>query len=105
MEKSLWKKRLVEEHGEFKIPTTIPTGTELSQISWDHYFDISETYCVNETDFKIYSTNVESGTVFVFLHGAGFSALTWSLVAVRFITLKTQLLGSLKTSKTQNSCL
>jgi hypothetical protein len=81
MERSLWKKKLSEDT-EFKIPVRIPPGAEYSQIGWDQYFDQRETVDIYSTRFQIFTTNVESTTIFVFLHGAGFTALSWCLVAV-----------------------
>jgi hypothetical protein len=48
--------------------------------SWEPYFDSRQ---VIEGGFQVYRAGT-SGPICVFLHGAGHSALSWALVAVKF---------------------
>ena len=87
MEKDLWKKKLNEEKilltTEFKTPFRKTDQTTPQE--WSAYFDKKIELEVNKCNFQIYSTEPDIRTtdsVFVFLHGAGHSALSWALVSV-----------------------
>lgn len=50
-------------------------------IPWTNYFDKYEEIIIDEsTKFRVYIKGHE-GPVFFFLHGGGFSALSWSLLS------------------------
>jgi pimeloyl-ACP methyl ester carboxylesterase len=76
MEKLLWKSKLS------KIPSNNISISDCSISNWDLYFREKEDIILPGTKntFRIYKSGGETGPVFVFLHGAGYSALSWSLV-------------------------
>ncbi|XP_025085238.1 protein phosphatase methylesterase 1-like [Pomacea canaliculata] len=56
---------------------------DYSPVHWDKYFEKMEDVKTNEGNtFRVYECGSE-GPVLVFLHGGGFSALSWSLLSAR----------------------
>lgn len=68
--------------------TLVKKPREYSLIPWSNYFDRAEDVYTNEGKdrFKLYIKG-DSGPVFFFLHGGGFSGLTWALLASRLTYL------------------
>lgn len=52
---------------------------DFTPVSWKKYFDNKQDVHINGNSFRIY-TSGETGPLLVFLHGGGFSALSWSLL-------------------------
>jgi hypothetical protein len=60
---------------------------DYTQIPWTNYFDKYETVITDsdkKNSFRVY-TKGETGPVFFFLHGGGFSGLSWALLASQLI--------------------
>ncbi|XP_064636117.1 protein phosphatase methylesterase 1-like [Lineus longissimus] len=54
---------------------------DYSPVTWDKYFDNKEDVKVSEREiFRLYSCG-DAGPVLFFLHGGGFSALSWALLS------------------------
>lgn len=59
---------------------------DYSAVTWDKYFDETKEVQVSPTDtFRVYMSGSE-GPVCLFLHGGGFSALTWACLVVSAIS-------------------
>lgn len=55
-------------------------------IPWTNYFDTcSDIVTENNNRFRVYIKG-DSGPVFFFLHGGGFSGLSWSLLSSRLVS-------------------
>ncbi|CAL4062911.1 unnamed protein product, partial [Meganyctiphanes norvegica] len=54
---------------------------DFTPVSWRNYWDTCQDVTVECDSFRVYHRG-SSGPLLVFLHGGGYSALTWSLVAV-----------------------
>ncbi|KAH9512722.1 Protein phosphatase methylesterase 1 [Bulinus truncatus] len=92
MEKDLMKKR-------FGLPPMPNLGSgppgkrnmirkkDYSPVYWDKYFDFKKdvTTCTGDT-FRVYEKGTE-GPVLFFLHGGGFSALSWALLSSHVTSL------------------
>jgi len=52
---------------------------DYTPVSWDKYFEKMEDVRVGDDTFRVYSSGSE-GPVCLFLHGGGFSALSWALL-------------------------
>lgn len=51
--------------------------TSFSAVSWRQYFDSKEDLEVSKSSFRVYRKGVD-GPLILFLHGGGFSALSWA---------------------------
>lgn len=49
-------------------------------IPWDNYWDKREDIMIKENTFRVYIKG-DSGPAFLFLHGGGFSGLSWSVLS------------------------
>ncbi|XP_069129081.1 protein phosphatase methylesterase 1-like [Argopecten irradians] len=61
---------------------------DYTAVHWDKYFDQKHDVQVGENIFRLYECGT-SGPVLLFLHGGGFSALSWSLVSSTLCQLVT----------------
>ncbi|XP_076468045.1 protein phosphatase methylesterase 1-like [Babylonia areolata] len=62
---------------------------DYSPVYWDHYFQQMHDVKTGESNvFRVYECGTE-GPVLLFLHGGGFSALSWSLLCARLSSLVT----------------
>ncbi|XP_060074167.1 protein phosphatase methylesterase 1-like isoform X2 [Ylistrum balloti] len=61
---------------------------DYTAVHWDKYFDQKHDVQVGESTFRLYECGT-SGPVLLFLHGGGFSALSWSLVSSTLCQLVT----------------
>ncbi len=63
----------------------VSNNLDLSPLSWDSCFDSKEDVIVNGDSFRVYTaeSNKENHLTFVFLHGAGHTALSWGFMVVR----------------------
>ncbi|KYQ99765.1 protein phosphatase methylesterase 1 [Tieghemostelium lacteum] len=65
--------------------TTEIDDSEYYKVEWNQYFDNSRDITIAGTTntFRIYESNIDitSGYLFVFLHGGGYTSLSWSLVS------------------------
>ncbi|KAL8593868.1 hypothetical protein ACOMHN_018080 [Nucella lapillus] len=60
---------------------------DYSPVHWDHYFQYMHSVKTGESNvFRVYECGTE-GPVLLFLHGGGFSALSWSLLSSRMSSL------------------
>lgn len=60
---------------------------DYTQIPWTNYFEKYETVIPDSdknNSFRVYIKG-ETGPVFFFLHGGGFSGLTWALLASQLV--------------------
>jgi len=66
---------------------TIKKQREYTLVPWTKYFDRMEEVFTNERQnkFRVYIKG-ESGPVFFFLHGGGFSGLSWALLSSILVT-------------------
>lgn len=73
------------KHGESKSKTA-RGKRDYSLIPWSNYFDKFEEISIENTEnrFRVYVKGNE-GPVFFFLHGGGFSGLSWSLLSSSLI--------------------
>jgi len=59
---------------------------DFSPVSWEKYFDLKDDICIEGTNdfFRVYSAGDMNSDlpIFVFLHGAGHTALSWGFTAV-----------------------
>ncbi|KAJ2451636.1 Protein phosphatase methylesterase 1 [Coemansia sp. RSA 2336] len=59
-------------------------GKGWSPLSWTDYFETQRTVSVSDTQFNVYASGLSnSGPVFLLLHGAGHSGLTFGLASKR----------------------
>ncbi|XP_021352116.1 protein phosphatase methylesterase 1-like [Mizuhopecten yessoensis] len=61
---------------------------DYTAVHWDKYFDQKHDVKVGENTFRLYECGT-TGPVLLFLHGGGFSALSWSLVSSTLCQLVT----------------
>lgn len=90
-------KKLLKDNPAFRsLPPRAPTGSsggggysrraerakrEYTVLPWTNYFDSSKfVYLDNGNKFRVYIKG-DSGPVFLFLHGGGFSGLSWSILS------------------------
>lgn len=59
---------------------------DYSPVSWDKYFTAKNDVTVDSNSFRVYVKGDE-GPVILFLHGGGFSALTWAILSVEICNL------------------
>jgi len=91
MDKDLFKKK-------FGLPPVPPIGTgsqkrssmqrkrDYTPIPWDKYFHSKKDLQLSSGTFRLYETGTE-GPVLLFLHGGGFSGLSWALLSVQVTSL------------------
>lgn len=57
---------------------------DFTPVTWKKYFENKRDVVINGNSFRIY-TSGDKGPLLVFLHGGGFSALSWALLSVGFL--------------------
>lgn len=58
--------------------------SDYSKLPWSDYFDQQITVPIEGDKFRVYEAG-SIGPSIVLLHGGGYTSLTWSLTAVRWI--------------------
>jgi hypothetical protein len=86
MDKAMWKSKM----GKPPLPRTSDMqrsdlDLDLTGSTWDKYFESTEEIAIPSTAnvFRVYKSGPTEGTLFVLLHGAGHSALSWAFTVVR----------------------
>ena len=60
---------------------------DYSPKSWSDYFEEKKQITINENIFQYYKSGSSNNLLILFLHGGGFSGLSWALLSVSFFTI------------------